>query len=203
MRLRKPSESSCCVTSRIASSSDVSSNSLKLLVGDRINKQIMRYELGYQYDAATITDNGYFVGFNAPIDPKIRNLECENTGYMDGHWSFSAAGHVERDESVTAAAVREAFEELGVRVREEDLEPLCTIHRRQNERDGGQRVDFFFTTSRWEGEPMVKETDRSGGVVWAPLSALPEPLVPVDAIALEMLASGDRRAIVHWGFDDR
>lgn len=124
----------------------------------------------------------------------------QHTGYMDGHWSFSAAGHVERDESVTAAAVREAYEELGVRIEEADLEPVCTIHRRQDEREGGQRVDFFFTASRWEGEPSVREGDRSGGIMWASLSALPEPLVPVDAMALRMLATGERRAIAYWGF---
>lgn len=125
-----------------------------------------------------------------------------NTGYMDGHWTFSAAGHVERDESVSAAAVREAREELGVRVSEADLDPICTIHRRQNDRDGGQRVDFYFCVRRWEGEPEARETDRSGGVRWAALTALPEPLVPVDAIALHMLATGERKAIVHWGFED-
>jgi 8-oxo-dGTP pyrophosphatase MutT (NUDIX family) len=124
----------------------------------------------------------------------------QNTGYMDGHWTFSAAGHVERDESVYAAAVRETGEELGVRIQEADLEPLCTIHRRQNERDGGQRVDFYFTVSAWEGEPVVREPERSGGIRWAPLSALPRPLVPVDALALEMLRTGERTAIVHWGF---
>jgi 8-oxo-dGTP pyrophosphatase MutT (NUDIX family) len=133
-------------------------------------------------------------------DGEVLLQQRQNTGYMDGHWSFGAAGHVERDESVTAAAVREAYEELGVRIAEADLEPVCTIHRRQNERDGGQRVDFFFTASRWEGQPEVKEADRSGGIMWAPLSALPEPLVPVDAIALRMLASGERTAIAHWGF---
>ncbi len=134
-------------------------------------------------------------------DGEVLLQQRQNTGYMDGHWSFSAAGHVEREESVTAAAVREAGEELGVRIREADLEPVCTIHRRQNERDGGQRVDFYFTVSRWEGEPEAKETVHSGGVMWAPLISLPEPLVPVDAIALKMLATGERRAIVHWGFD--
>ena len=123
-----------------------------------------------------------------------------NTGYMDGHWSFGAAGHVEPDESVHAAAVREAREELGVRIRERDLQPICTVHRRQSERDGGQRVDFFFTAEAWEGEPSVREPDRSGGVRWFALADLPEPLVPVDAIALEMLRTGERRAIVHWGF---
>lgn len=135
-------------------------------------------------------------------DGEVLLQQRRNTGYMDGHWSFSAAGHVERGESVTAAAVRETREELGVRIAEDDLEPVCTIHRRQNERDGGQRVDFYFTVSRWQGQPEVQETHRSGGIMWAPLSALPQPLVPVDAIALEMLASGERTAIVHWGFED-
>jgi 8-oxo-dGTP pyrophosphatase MutT (NUDIX family) len=125
----------------------------------------------------------------------------QNTGYRDGHWAISAAGHVERDESVTAAAVREADEELGVRIAEDDLEPICTVHRRENERDGGQRVDFYFSVARWQGQPVARETDRSGGVRWAALSALPEPLVPVDAIALRMLATGERRAIVHLGFE--
>ncbi len=133
-------------------------------------------------------------------DDEVLLQQRQNTGYMDGHWSFSAAGHVERGESVTAAAVRETYEELGVRITESDLEPLCTIHRRQNERDGGQRVDFFFSVSHWEGEPTVQETEKSGGIRWAPLSDLPEPLVPVDAVALEMLATGERRAIAHLGF---
>lgn len=124
-----------------------------------------------------------------------------NTGYKDGHWSFSAAGHVERDESVAAAAVREVYEELGVRICEADLDPLCTVHRRENERDRGQRVDFYFTVSRWEGEPVVMEAHRSGGLLWAPLADLPEPLVPVDAVALRMLATGEHRAIAHLGFE--
>lgn len=134
--------------------------------------------------------------------PEVLLQQRQNTGYMDGHWSFSAAGHVERGETVYAAAVREAHEELGVRVVEADLEPLCTIHRQQKERAGGQRVDFFFVTTTWTGEPTVQEPERSGGIRWAPLAALPEPLVPVDAIALEMLVTGERKAIVHWGFDE-
>lgn len=123
-----------------------------------------------------------------------------NTGYMDEHWTFSAAGHVERGESVYAAAVREVREELGVRIRESDLEPICTIHRRQTDGELGQRVDFYFSARTWEGEPIVREPDRIGGLRWVPLSALPRPLVPVDAVALEMVRSGKRTAIVHWGF---
>ncbi len=133
-------------------------------------------------------------------DGQVLLQQRQNTGYMDGHWSCSAAGHVERGESVHAAAVREAYEELGVRIRQADLQPLCTVHRRQSERDGGQRVDFFFSASAWEGEPAVREPERNGGLRWASLSELPEPLVPVDAIALEMLRTGERRAIAQLGF---
>ena len=132
--------------------------------------------------------------------PEVLLQQRMGTGYMDGHWSFSAAGHVERNESAHAAAIREAHEELGVRVYEADLEAICTVHRRHGERDGGQRVDFFFAVSTWQGEPSVKEPDRSGGIRWVELSALPKPLVPVDAIALEMLRTGERTPIVHLGF---
>ena len=75
-------------------------------------------------------------------DGMVLLQQRRNTGYMDGHWSFSAAGHVERDESVTAAAAREAHEELGVRVDEADLEPLCTVHRRQSLEMPGQVARF-------------------------------------------------------------
>ena len=135
-------------------------------------------------------------------DGKVLLQRRQNTGYMDGHWSFSAAGHVERDESVTAAAVREVREELGAIIAEADLEPVCTIHRRQNERAGGQRVDFFFVTTTWTGQPAIQEPEHSGEIRWVPLTVLPEPLVPVEAMALEMLATGERKAIIHWGFDD-
>ncbi len=119
---------------------------------------------------------------------------------MDGHWSFGAAGHVERDESVHAAAVREVYEELGVHVRESDLEPICTMHRRSGGNAVGQRVDFFFAAREWEGDPSVAEPDKSGGIRWAALGSLPEPMVPYVVVVLEMLRTGKRDVIVHTGF---
>ena len=48
-----------------------------------------------------------------------------NTGYMDDHWAAAAAGHVEADESVFEAAVREAREELGDRGRRRPISCRC------------------------------------------------------------------------------
>jgi hypothetical protein len=46
------------------------------LLADANTGEIMRFELGLEYHAITRTKDGFYVGFNAAIDPKIRNLEC-------------------------------------------------------------------------------------------------------------------------------
>ena len=43
----------------------------------------MRIELGLEYVNVEKKTDGYFIGFNAADDPRIRNLECENNGYYD------------------------------------------------------------------------------------------------------------------------
>jgi len=53
------------------------------LIGDTKNNIIMRIELGLAYVNIEKKTNGYFIGYNAPEDPRIRNLECVNTGYDD------------------------------------------------------------------------------------------------------------------------
>jgi hypothetical protein len=53
------------------------------LVGDTKTNTIMRIELGLKYVNVEKKKDGYFIGFNAPYDPRIRNLECANTGFDD------------------------------------------------------------------------------------------------------------------------
>jgi len=53
------------------------------LFGDTNTNEIMRIELGLRFHKTERTKNGYFIGFNAPYDPRIRNLECVNTGFDD------------------------------------------------------------------------------------------------------------------------
>ena len=53
------------------------------LFGDINTQEIMRLELGLKYKSVERTKNGVFIGFNAPYDPQIRNLECSNTGMDD------------------------------------------------------------------------------------------------------------------------
>lgn len=53
------------------------------LFGDTRKNEIMRLELGLKYHSVKRTKNGYFIGFNAAYDPKIRNLECKDSGFSD------------------------------------------------------------------------------------------------------------------------
>lgn len=120
------------------------------------------------------------------------------TGYRDDHWAVAAAGHVEAGESVLAAGVREAAEELGVAVRESDLVGVTTLHRTNEDpadRRGtleDERCDYFFVVAAWRGEPKIMEPDKAADLRWFPLDRLPDPVVPHELRVLE--AVRDERA---------
>lgn len=113
-----------------------------------------------------------------------------NTGYMDDHWAAAAAGHVERGETAYVAARREAAEELGLD--DVDLRFELTMQRTQSGEPIDERVDFFFTARSWSGEPRVVEPEKCAGLQWFPLAALPDPVVPHEALALAALGTGER-----------
>jgi 8-oxo-dGTP diphosphatase len=134
-------------------------------------------------------------------DEVLLQLRC-GTGYMDGHWAAAAAGHVEADESVHAAACREAEEELGIGIVPADLVPLTVMHRTHgNHRAIDERVDFFFSCRTWTGDPRRVEQAKSADLRWCSLDDLPEPVVPHELFVLAALRRGDLPAIVSFGFD--
>jgi len=53
------------------------------LFGDTNTNEILRIELGLKYYNIERTMNGCFIGFNSTYDPRIRNLECSDTGFDD------------------------------------------------------------------------------------------------------------------------
>jgi 8-oxo-dGTP diphosphatase len=125
----------------------------------------------------------------------------QGTGYRDGHWATAAAGHVEKGESVFAAARREAREELAVTV--DELVPLCAMHRTYGAMLAepiDERVDYFFTTRTWSGEPRIVEPDKCADLRWFGLTELPEPVVPHELEVLQALRTGRVPPILAHGF---
>ncbi|MEE6286796.1 NUDIX domain-containing protein [Georgenia sp. MJ173] len=134
--------------------------------------------------------------------PEVLLQRRQQTGFMDGYWAAGAAGHVEAGESVHAAAVREAREELGIEVRPSDLRPLTTMHRSQGTGEWiDERVDFFFTARHWRGQPRPVET-KAADLRWvslADLDSLDAPVVPHERAVLDGMRSGDLPAITSIG----
>lgn len=60
------------------------------LLADIKTGEIMRFELGLKYSNVERKRDGYFIGFNVALDPRIRNLETSGTYYADIRQSTGA-----------------------------------------------------------------------------------------------------------------
>lgn len=97
-----------------------------------------------------------------------------NTGWMDGQYSL-ISGHIDGNETVFTAMLREAEEEAGVKIASKDLKPLRVIHRKSSD---SEYMDFFFIAHDWQGEPEIKETDKCDALNWFAIDNLPENTLP-------------------------
>jgi ADP-ribose pyrophosphatase YjhB (NUDIX family) len=118
--------------------------------------------------------------------------------FMAGHWAAGAAGHVEAGETAYDAATREALEELGVT--DVELSFLTSMQRTAGGEPIDERIDFFFTARAWSGEPRIMEAAKATDLGWFPLRALPEPMVPHEAMVLDLLARGAVPPYLTFGF---
>lgn len=128
-------------------------------------------------------------------DGKILLLERAGTGYADGQLC-PPSGHLEAGESVVQGGIREAREETGVLIDPADLTFSHVVHHRNPE--GQARIGFFFTTTRWQGEPVNHEPDKCAGLHWADPARPPEHTVPYTAAALARIQDGAPFSLDGW-----
>ena len=127
---------------------------------------------------------------------KVCMLRRFQTGWRDGEYTLPA-GHIEKNESVIMAAIREAAEEVGVRLKPNDLEFVHVVNRRAEERDH-ERVDFFFEVKQYAGKLINNEPNKCDELAWLPLNELPENTVPPIKQALNGQARGEYYSEYDW-----
>ena len=116
---------------------------------------------------------------------KIFLMRRANTGYRDGYYALPS-GHIEHNESVLNAAVREVKEETGLSIQPEQLKFAHALYRRSDR----TYADYYFTCDSWEGEPIIAEPHKCDAADWFSVDELPEK-VPSEVIqALECLKQG-------------
>ncbi|GAA5057360.1 NUDIX hydrolase [Nocardia callitridis] len=116
-----------------------------------------------------------------------------NTGFKDGSWHLPS-GHLEADESVVAALLREAEEEIGVVIAADDVQFSHVMH---NSSSGG-RMAFFFTVDSWQGEPNNREPDKCGELRWFAIDALPDHMIGYCHAAMAYIAAGQPFSVYGW-----
>ncbi|MBH0778467.1 NUDIX hydrolase [Nocardia bovistercoris] len=116
-----------------------------------------------------------------------------NTGFEDGAWHLPS-GHLEADESVVDALIREADEEIGVRIEPNDVRFTHIMH---NSSSGG-RIAFFFTARTWQGEPVNREPDKCGDLKWFAADALPDRMIAYCRTAMAHIAESRPFSIYGW-----
>lgn len=108
-----------------------------------------------------------------------------NTGYEDGHYSVPA-GHLDGNETVRMAAIREALEEIGVKIDLENIAFAHVMHRKAED----ERVDFFVYVKAWEGEPFNAEPGKCDQLRWCEVEMLPENTIPYVKQAIQNFRDG-------------
>jgi ADP-ribose pyrophosphatase YjhB (NUDIX family) len=116
-----------------------------------------------------------------------------NTGWSDGCWHVPS-GHGEDGESATTTLVREAAEEIGIRIDSTDARFVHLAHHQTE----SARIAVFFQVTRWHGEPTNTEPDKCAGWDWFPLSNLPEPMIGYAAQALASYTKGEPYSERGW-----
>ena len=116
-----------------------------------------------------------------------------NTGYCDGMWSL-VAGHVEENESATAALAREANEEIGIDLYASEIKVVHIMHRKSDRFN----IDIFFEYSDWEGTIVNCEPEKCAQLEFAPLDNLPSPTIEYISKALQCISEGKTYSEYGW-----
>lgn len=118
---------------------------------------------------------------------KILLLKRHNTGYGDGLFTLPS-GHLENDEGLGEAAVREIKEEVGLEIKKDDIKLKLVMQR--NEPKQPKYIDFYFLVKNWSGYPKNCEKNKCSQVTWFPESKLPKKTLGHVTKALKNMKKG-------------
>lgn len=107
----------------------------------------------------------------------------KDTGWMDGFWELGACGHVEKGETLKQAAIRETKEELGLDLKEQDLDFVGLNH--NNIEKKGTYYCMYFKVNNFSGTPTIGEPEKCAEIKWFPITNLPQNIIPIRKIAIE------------------
>ena len=101
----------------------------------------------------------------------------QNTGYMDGMYDAGASGHLDDNESILEAMIRESKEEIGIDLNKDDLK-LVTLYHGSKKFNVTGYLRFYFLANKWKNEPKICEPEKCSQIGWFDLDNLPNDIIP-------------------------
>ena len=92
---------------------------------------------------------------------KVLLLRRSNTNYECGKYEFPS-GHIEANETLLEAVVRETKEETGLIINMDDLSYCGCVDNNKN----GKHLNLLFKTSKYRGEPKLMSGEESDDFIW-------------------------------------
>lgn len=103
-------------------------------------------------------------------DNKILLMKRKNTGYEDGKYCLPG-GHVEANEEIRKAMIREAKEEIGIQLDLQDIQLYKVMNRKVNQEQ--EYIDFIFKANQWKGDITNNEKDKCEEIKWVDMNQIP------------------------------
>lgn len=124
---------------------------------------------------------------------KVLLLQRANTGWQDDNYSVPA-GHLDGDETVIEAMIRECNEEIGIDISQSNTKVIHVMHRNEWE----ERIDFFLSVDQWRWKIKNCEPEKCSDLSWFPVDNIPENMVPYVRHAIEQIQEGRLYSEFGW-----
>jgi 8-oxo-dGTP pyrophosphatase MutT (NUDIX family) len=96
-----------------------------------------------------------------------------NTEYMNNMYDMCASGHLEANETIAEALIRETKEEIDITIKPEDVKLLTVVH--ESERN---YLKFCFSVKKYYGKPKINEPNKCSDLSWFNINNLPTNTIP-------------------------
>ena len=103
-------------------------------------------------------------------------MKRKSTGFGDGEYGF-VGGHVEKNENIKKAIIRETKEEINIEIEEQNLKFRNVLNRKVN---NDEYIDFVFETRKWKGNIKNMEPDKCSELIWCNPNNLPNNTIDFE-----------------------
>jgi 8-oxo-dGTP diphosphatase len=111
----------------------------------------------------------------------------KNTPFFSNHYGL-IGGKVEDNESITAALIREIYEEINITITQDNMNFAHCLSFKNEQ--GKAILAVVFRINNWTGDIVNKEPDKCAELAWFTPENLPENIIPRHRHIINMIQQG-------------